>query len=208
MYKYFSYIVLFAGLIPLLLLFIKGAAFKFKRVGAPFVWLTTIATIYEFVGSMLLQINSDFWFQLYTLLEFAAIYYFYSKLIWPQFDILFKSTLILFLIAYIFSFTPSGNFIATSATKTITPLFVIMGSTLWVRKLFIEMSIPNLWKSSQFYFVSGFLLYYTSTFFLFLLKDSMPSINSNFYDYWLVNIIAALIFRILLSCGAWQMKSN
>ncbi len=121
---------------------------------------------------------------------------------------LFRSTLVLFLIAYILSFIPSVTFIATSATKTITPLFVIMGSTLWVRKLFIEMSVPNLWKSSQFYFVSGFLLYYTSTFFLFLLRDSMLSVNSDFYDYWLVNIIAALIFRILLSFGAWQMKSN
>jgi len=208
LYKSFFYIVLFAGLIPLLLLFIKGIGFKFKRAGAPFVWLTTIATIYEFVGSMLLQINSDYWFQLYTLLEFAAIYYFYFKLIRPQFNILFKCTLVLFLMSYIFSFIPSGSFIGTSFTKTITALFVIMGSTVWVRKLFMEMSVPNLWKSSQFYFVSGFLLYYTSTFFLFLLRDSMLSVNSDFYDYWLVNIIAALIFRILLSFGAWQMKSN
>lgn len=208
MYNLFFYIVLFAGVVPLLLMFINGFALNFKDAANPFVWLTAIATIYEFVGTMLLQINSDYWFQLYTLLEFVAIYYFYYKLIRPQFNILFRSTLVLFLIAYVFSFIPSGSFIATSATKTITPLFVIMGSTLWVRKLFIEMSIPNLWKSSQFYFVSGFLLYYTSTFFLFLLRDNMLSVNSNFYDYWLVNIIAAFIFRILLSIGAWQMKSN
>lgn len=208
MYIIFFYTVLFAGLIPLLLMFIKGFALNFKDAATPFVWLTTIATIYEFVGTLLFQINSDYWFQLYTLLEFVAIYYFYFKLVRPQFKMLFRSILVLFLIFYIFSFIPSGSFIATSATKTITPLFVIMGSTLWVRKLFMEMSIPDLWKSSQFYFVSGFLLYYTSTFFLFLLRDSMLSVNSNFYDYWLVNIIAALIFRILLSFGAWQMKSN
>src|SRR5690606_10662021 len=112
-----------------------------------------------------------------------------------------------FIVSYILSCFPAGYFIGSSITKTMTPLFVITGSTLWIRKLFIEMTIPNLWKNAKFHFVSGFLLYYTSTFFFFLLSD-MISLNSNFYDYWMVNIIAAFIFRILLSIGTWQMKSN
>jgi len=208
LYNTFFYIVLSAGGIPLLLMFIRGNAFKFKMAGTPFIWLTAFATVYEFIGTIVLEISSNYWFQLYSLLEFAAIYYFYFKLIQPKFNLFFKGTLLLFLLSYILSFLPNGHFIAGSINKTITPLFVITSSTLWIRKLFMEMSIPNLWKNSEFYFVASFLLYYTSTFFFFLLSDSIFNLNTNFYDYWLVNIIAALIFRILLSIGAWQMKSN
>lgn len=208
MYNTFFYIVLFAGVIPLLLMFIKGNAFKFKRAGNPFIWLTAIATLYEFIGTILLEIASNYWFQLYILLEFMALYYFYSKLFRPQFNIFFKSALLIFIISYTVSCFPAGYFIGSSITRTMTPLFVLTGSTLWVRKLFIEMRVPNLWKNAEFYFVSGFLLYYTSTFFFFLLSDSIFNLKSNFYDYWLVNIIAALIFRILLSIGTWQMRSN
>ncbi len=189
------------------MLFFKGIAFKFDRAANPFIWLTAVATLYEFVGTILFEIESDYWFQFYILLEFVALYYFYSKLLRPRFNIFFKVTLLLFIVSYTISCFPAGYFIGSSITKTMTPLFVIAGSTLWIRKLFVEMAIPNLWKDTDFYFVSGFILYYTSTFFFFLLSDSIR-LNSNFYDYWLVNIIAALIFRILLSIGTWQMKSS
>ncbi|RYD98170.1 MAG: hypothetical protein EOP54_08545 [Sphingobacteriales bacterium] len=188
--------------------FIKGSALKSKLAGSPFIWLTAIATVYEFTGTIMLEIESNYWFHFYILLEFVALHYFFSKLLRPQFNIFFKTTLLLFVVFYIVSCFPAGYFIASSITKTMTPLFVITGSTLWIRKLFIEMKVPNLWKNSDFYFVSGFLLYYTSTFFFFLLSDSIFNLNSNFYDYWLVNIIAAFIFRILLSIGTWQMRSN
>jgi len=190
------------------LLFVKGNALKLKHAPTPFIWLTAIATVYEFIGTVQLEIASNYWFQFYIILEFVALYYFYSKLLRPQFTIFFKITLLLFVVAYIVSCFPAGYFIGSSITKTMTPLFVIAGSSLWIRKLFIEMTVPNLWKNADFYFIAGFLLYHTSTFFFFLLSDSFVNLNRNFYDYWLVNIIAALIFRILLSIGTWQMKSN
>ncbi|HEX8576205.1 MAG TPA: hypothetical protein VF677_07925, partial [Flavobacterium sp.] len=73
---------------------------------------------------------------------------------------------------------------------------------------FEKMDVHNLWQSDTFYFIAGLIIYYASTIFLFLSSIFIYNSNLYFYDFWLVNIIATLILRVLLSIGVWKMKRS
>lgn len=189
----------------------KNKALNFKQPVVPFIWVTAVATLYEFIGTVLLQINTAYWFQFYSLLEFGALYYFFYRLINPQYKRLYQIFLILFILVYGFSFFYWDEYnalVAKTINKTLMALFVFLSSFLWFKKLFEKMHIPNLWKNAEFYFISGFIIYYSGTFLLFLLSDLIFNSKFYFYDYWLVNVLATLILRVFLIIGVWNMNRN
>ena len=211
MYQILFYIALFIGFIPLLILFLKKRAFDLKKPIIPFVWLTALATLYEFIGTGLLEIKTSYWFQVYSFLEIITLSYFFFKLFQPKYKIAFWVFLVLLITTYGFSFffwNENAGLIPKAINKTPLTLFVLTFSFLWFKELFKKMKIQNPWQNADFYFVSGFAIYYSSTFFLFLLGSFIFNSNVYFYDYWLVNIIATLILRIFLIIGVWKMKQD
>ncbi|MDR6300661.1 hypothetical protein GGR31_001292 [Mesonia maritima] len=212
MYNLFFYTALFSGFIPFIILVYKNKAFFLKQAIIPFIWLTAIGSLYEFVGSVLLKIDSSYWFQVYSLLEFMSLFYFFYYLVNPQNKRMFKLLLLFFVITYILSFyywIEYNALVSNTINKSLVTLLVFLFSYLWLKKLFRKMNIPNLWKNCNFYFISGLTIYYASTFLLFLLSDFI--INSKqlyFYDYWLVNVLATLMLRVFLMIGVWKMNRN
>lgn len=209
MYNTFLYITLFIGIIPLLILFVKRKPLSFKEPITPFIWLTGIASLYEFVGTGLLQINTAYWFQIYSFLELIALFYFFYKL----FSVSHKKILLVFagilMLTYGFSFlfwNENSQFLLKAINKAPLTLFVFLFSFLWYRNLFIEAKITNPWRDPTYYFVSGLAMYYSTTVFLFLLSSFFFVSESYFYDYWLVNIIATFILRTFLIMGVWNIK--
>lgn len=197
------------GLVPLLFLFLKRRAFDKSHPIVPFLWLTAVATFYEFFGSVLLKIDTSYWFQLYPLLSFLALYYFFVRLLEPNFKGFFRLFLLLFVIVYALSFyyySQNDRFISSAINRSSITIFVFVFSWLWFRNLFEKMDIPNLWKKDALYFIVGLTIYYSSTFFLFLSSIFILNSNLYFYDFWLVNVIATLVLRILLCLGVWKMK--
>lgn len=202
---------LFIGVVPFLVLTYKNKVFDFKQPIVPFIWVTAIATLYEFIGTVLLQINTAYWFQFYSLLELGSLYYFFYKLIKPQYKRWYQIFLILFILVYIFSFFYWGEYnalVSKTINKTLMTLFVFLSSFLWIKKLFEKMHIPILWKNAEFYFISGLIIYYSGTFLLFLLSDFIFNSNLYFYDYWLINVLATLILRLFLIIGVWNMNRD
>lgn len=194
-----------------MVLFFKKRAFDFKEPITPFIWLTAVATLYEFIGTVLLKINTTYWSQLYSLLEFLALFYFFFKLFKPSYKNLFRIFLILLLIAYCTSFffwTDKNSFITRAINKVPVTLFVLTFSFFWVRQLFHKMRISDPLQNPGFYFVSGFSVYYSSTIFLFLLSRFIFDSSLYFNDYWLINIMATLILRTSLIIGVWKMKQD
>ncbi len=212
------YIALFTGFVPLLLLFVKKRAFDRNHPAVPFLWLTAIASAYEFIGSVLLKINTAYWFQLYPLLSFLSLLYFFLYLFKPYYRSIFKICLVLFVVIYGISFFYWGEddkFISSAINRVYISSFVLMFSIVWFKNQFTElenlnpfnkMEIPNLWQSDVFYFVSGLAVYYSTTFSLFLLSSFIFDSKLYFYDFWFVNVLATLIFRIFLIIGVWKMK--
>ncbi|WCM41952.1 hypothetical protein MG290_13570 [Flavobacterium sp. CBA20B-1] len=209
MYYIFLYTALFVGILPLLVLFSKKRAFIFNEPIIPFVWVTAIATLYESIGSIILKINVDYWFQIYSFLEFLAIFYFYFKLFKPRFKTAFLFVFILLTVTYGFSFyywQEYSSFIAKAINKTPLTFLVLLGTFWCVRDLFRSDEIQNLWQNPTFYFVSAFYIYYLVTMPLFLMSSFIFDSNLYFYDFAIVNIMATLILRILVTIGVWKMK--
>lgn len=203
------YITLFIGIFPLLLLLFKGRGFDSKYPVIPFIWFTALATAYEFVRTELLEINANYWFQLYSLLEFVTLYYFFYRLSGHIYNTIYRIFPILFIIPYVISvvfWSEADKFISLTINKINITLFVLASVFLWFKSLFKKMDIMNLWSHSNFYFVSGFFIYYSATFCLFLLSNLLFNSELYAYDYWSVNIMATLVLRALLIIGVWKTK--
>lgn len=208
------------GIIPLSILFIRKKAFVWNNPIVPFIWLTGLASIYELIGSYLLEINTSHWFQLYALLSFLALYHFFSRMLKPHFKTIINWFLILFLIVYATSFffwDDTDMLISSAINRTYITIFVIIFTVIWFKNLFDSLQdytlfdkkeIPNLWERDYFYFISGVFIYYSTTLFLFLSSNFILSNNVYFFDYWIVNIIAAIILRVLLMTSVWKMKTG
>ncbi len=208
MYQVLFYIALFIGFIPLIILLIQKRAFTKKPI-IPFIWLIAFASLYEFIGTVLLKINTAYWFQIYSLLEFLAIYYFFLQLFKGKYKTLFRILFVLFVISYSLSFSVWSNkssLLPLVINQTFISAFVFIFSFRWFADLFKNLEIQNPWLDSTFYFVSGFSIYYSSTLFLFLLSSFIFNSNAYFYDYWLVNVIATLILRVFLILGVWKQN--
>lgn len=174
----------------------------------PFIWLTVFAVIYELAGTLVLKINTTYWFQLYSFLEMIALYLFFYRLFKPSYRRVFRLFLFLMVIMYCISFyfwNASSNFISKAINTVPVTLFVLIFSALWFRELFRKIDLSNPWQEPAFYFVTGFSVYYSGTFFLFLLSNIISNSNVHFYDYWFVNILATFIFRVYLIIGVWKM---
>jgi hypothetical protein len=214
----FFYITLCLGIIPITIIIWKNKAFQWHHPTLPFIWLIAIASLYEFIGTDILKINTAYWFQLYSFLSFIAMYYFFYQTLKPNYKSLFIYSMLCFIVVYMISFffwSEENVLITTAINNTYETLIVIVFSILWFKKifdnienarLFEKIEITNLWQSEIFYFVSGFFIYHCLTFFIFLFGSFIYDSNLYFYDYWIVNVIGTIIFRIFLILSVWKMS--
>lgn len=204
------YTTLLLGIIPVIqILLYRNRRYNTGPI-KPFLYLTAISSLYEIIFTILLQKDVTIWFIIYDTLEFLLIFYFFFKLNFPKYKIFF----LIFLIAFAIFVIPSIFFInksihhflnAQALFSGITTLLIFTMTFLWFRDIFKKMEIPSLWSNPEFYFISALFIYHSTTFFLFLLSDIILNIDAEkFMDYWLLNIIATLILRILLIIGVWK----
>lgn len=205
-----SFTILY-GLIPFLFfLLIKGKISKSITSLLPFIILVFISAIYEFIFSILLRWNVSNWFIIYCVISFFVIYYLFNSLIVRVNPVLKFSSLILYIILLMFLILKFDNqdflkicyFIDSYIT-----VFVFVCSIIWFKKIFKELQYESLWDSPFFYVVSGLILYYFGTFFLFLMTELIYRDNNySFQYYWLLNIILNLVLRTLLIVGIWKAR--
>src|SRR5690606_32185007 len=99
------YIALYAGLLPALLYFVRKKQKLCTEAIFPFLLLTALATLYEQIGTEWLQLNTSYWTQVYSLLEFVTIFYFYISSLDKKYKIYFNVYRIVFILFYIYSFS-------------------------------------------------------------------------------------------------------
>ena len=169
---------------------------------APLLWLVAFSSVYEFVATLYLKINSDYWFRAYLLLEFCCLFYFFFRLLKGRFRPLFWFFAIGYLLFFLYLLTLWGK---TKALETdsylsvVEFLLVFVCAILWFRQVFLDLEVENLAKSQGFYVISGFVLYFAGTFFLFLIGSE---------EYWQLNIIMCLVMRILITIGIWKGQTT
>jgi hypothetical protein len=207
------YFVIIFGITPLLYYFIaRSKNVRELKPIIPFITLTFVSSLYELFGSLIFGWNVSYWFVFFEILAFLCIYYFYFEILQKQFLKLFLLTLFLFL-GFCFylslNFIIKDFFIVSSYLNTFTTLFILFFTIIWFRRLILDASIENLLENSTFYFISGFILYYFGTLFLFLISNYLYKFDAlSLQSYWVVNIILNLILRILLIVGLWKARTK
>lgn len=173
----------------------------------PYILLVGVGGFFELLLTYFLKVDATYLFSIYTLLELPSIYYFFYKALYPKlgkgFSVIFISLYVLIWIVDICKF--SGIAVSQPFATVYIILSVILLSIMWFRKVFIEFKIPILWKSTMFYFVSAILLYYSGTFFLFLMAEVIIEAKDLFIlDFWFINITLSLLLKTILTIAIWQ----
>jgi len=201
--------VILYGVIPLLLLKIKKI--KIPPI-EPFVWVVFIASLYEFFGTIILKLNSEYWFICYKILAFITIHYFFYKLLEGNYRNLFMLFIFSFLLLMTYCFCEwkqSAFFDISAYFNSLQTIVVLIFSLLWIVRVFTNLELDSFTNSPIFYFVSGLILYYSGTVFLFLLSSFIFKMDkSNFQSFWMLNIFLNLVLRTLLIVGIWKGRQQ
>lgn len=208
------YITFFAGFLPLAALVLLKSKIPNTMPAKPFIYLAAASSLYEMIFTVMLKIDSRVWFTVYDILAFLCIFYYFFKINRPKYSSIFTVSMVIFALV-----AGAGCFIAPRSLShflhvqavfsgTIT-LFVMVMTFLWFTDIFRKMEVPNLWDLPDFYNIAGLFIYYSTTFFLFLLSDIIQTDGSViFLNYWMLNVVAALILRTLLTIGVWKSIRN
>lgn len=173
-------------------------------------YLIGFGAFYELIFSFYFKINSEIWFKVYPFLEFIALLYFFKKLIGiaqSVFYFIVSSYIIIFLALY-FLFLQTK---ITSPLELFIPIthcfLVFFGSTKWTLLQFEKLEASSLFQSPIFYILSGMILYYSGTFFIFGLESMFRNTKSSVLLYfWYVNLLLIFIYRLSFYIAIWKAK--
>lgn len=150
--------------------------------------------------------NTAFFSRVYMLLEFLAIFFFFS------FDKKHRILRWLFLLSFVTVYLV--NLTTWKGEETmhgdaylvfIETLFVFIFSILWFKSVFVHEPEMKYLQNSNFYFISGLIMYFSGAFSLLLLTDYiLKNMQSEYESYINLNLTFNLIFRILLLFAIWK----
>lgn len=202
--------VIITGLFPLLIFLLKKPSKNFsKQIIAikPFLWLMFIGSVYELVFTIIFRFTVSYWFTLYTLLEFLALYYFFRKLFGEKNKKLFYFFRAAFIVTWsisLFFWERKIHLKIESYSAIIESIFVFTGILLWFKELFKNVEVGSLWQVPVFYFISGLTFYFAGTSFFFLLIQDIIDYSRHFKVFMVINICASLVMRLIFIIGAWK----
>lgn len=198
-----------AGFIPLELFEYRYKAMESDRNNLlPLIIMVFFSSFYELVFSLILGINAAYWFQFYSLVEIVfVLLYFYKTVQLNKYFTAIIATGLCLIYAISFVFWDIENALISKAiNKTGLLVTIIFFTYIWIKRLFAQKIVKNIFKDSEFIVISAIAIYYFSTMFLFILSNFILNSTNYFFDYWMFNIIATLFFRIMLTIGVWKMK--
>lgn len=212
----FFWIAVFAnslGIFPLIVLkTAKKRLLPEARFIGPYVWLIALGSAYELVGTLLLRINTTYWFHFYCFADFFCLNYFFYRLFERKYRTLNLAFSIVFICVFIIlmiGWSEISNLQSDAFLGTLSTLLVSTFAILWFRQLAHDTGTEHLWERPVFYLISGLFLYYSGTFFLFLMSDSITNNpRMELMDFWIINILLTLLLRILLILGIWKAKAK
>lgn len=169
-----------------------------------------IGGIYELLFTMVLGYDSQIWFKIYPFLEFIALLYFFRKLIGLSQSV-FYIIIGIYSVLFIYMYYLYHFKISSTALELFIPithcLLVFTGSTKWTIQQFEKLETSSLIHFPVFYILSGMILYYSGTFFIFGLETIFRYTKSPVLLYfWYINLLLLFIYRLSFYIAIWKAK--
>lgn len=208
--KAFLIFVILYGLFPLF--FILKFRKEMININCiyPFILVVFISSLYEFFGSIILKISLEDWYLIYKTISFFSILYFYYSILNKKHKLFFILLIFLFILKIVMTFTVWSDkfyFDISSYFNVFQTITILVLSILWFRKILIDLEFESLLDNPIYFFVSGLLVYYLGTVFVYLIGSYIYFENKELFQYyWLLNIILNLVLRTLLIVGIWKAR--
>jgi hypothetical protein len=204
------HLVILIGFLPfILLLVVKKNSLAPKNIHRALVLLCLISIFSDLICYISAPIfkNNNPIIHVYEILSGAVILHIYKlNFTNEKTKKIIQLLLFIFVSFSIFLFFYKDGFIFDNTESTISlKIIVILLSIYYFITLFYELKIRSLKNYYFFWINAAFLFYSSTTFYLFLFEDFVM-LGTNEYYLWPIQLIATIIFNLLLSKGIWAMK--
>lgn len=200
------YIVNIIGLFSLVLYFLLPKENVIKSI-FPYVLLVAFSSFVDLFIIHYLRFDSVRWSKIYLCLEFIALFKVFDRIGGLTFRYVSFFFLFFFFLSFFYFTVLTIDYSSVKSDgflSIITFLYIIIFSIYWFVTIFKKEEVPLLLNLPLFYFVSGLIIYNSGTLFLFLMLEEIENSELNFYEFWIVNLILVLIFRILFITSIWK----
>ena len=172
--------------------------------------LFSFGALYELIFTIYFKVNSEIWFKIYPFLEFIGLLYFFRKLIGLSQSV-FYIIIGIYSVLFIYMYYLYHFKISSTALELFIPithcLLVFTGSTKWTIQQFEKLETSSLLHFPVFYILSGMILYYSGTFFIFGLETIFRYTKSPVLLYfWYINLLLLFIYRLSFYIAIWKAK--
>jgi hypothetical protein len=213
-YRLFYWISLLSYFVPLIiqLRILKRNNAERKILSALFLYilLSIVTEIVNMIVSRIIHNNNPI-VHIYTILAFLILAFLYKDMLNMKMinKYFYWFVLPYCCLSFYYSFFVVGLLNVNVLTYLILSITLIFISSYYFYRVYIEMTIHNLFNNALFWINSAFLFYFSSTFYLSLFEEIIQTIDSNlFYYTWPIQLVATIIFNVILSKGIWLMRKQ
>ncbi|VXB05959.1 conserved membrane hypothetical protein [Flavobacterium sp. 9AF] len=209
----YNNLLLFAellGLIPIILFYRGKKNDKFTIFFLPFIWLVALSSVYELIFTLYLEVGTKIWFRINIFLEFYCVLFFYYNIFKNKRLFISIGVIYLFLYGYLLlDWSPKQKDFNDLLLNVSITLLVVFSSLKWFLDVFKKMEDIPLFQRTDFLYVSGLLIYFTGTFFVFLAADYLrDNPNYKLLEFWILIIIFNIILRLILIFSIWRVQTK
>ena len=201
--------VILYGLLPI------GFYWKIKPTNisaiVPFLVVVFVASLYEFIGSIVFRLDYKNWYLIYKVLAFSGLLYFFNNIAYIKKSLIwiaFLGFIALFILTYTV-WQEIHYFEINAYFNLYQTIIVALFSTFWFKETFEKLETDLLWNNPNYFFIAGLIIYYFGTALLFVMANYLFNKDpKSFQEYWFLNIILNFVLRTCLILGIWKARTK
>lgn len=204
------YLVNIIGFISIIYYFIIPKTNVIKSV-FPIILLVAFSSFVDVVLIHHFKFDSEKWSKIYLFLEVFML----SIVFVANSGRFFKMLTLFFLFIFIVSAVYLNFYVlkynsikADGFLSVLIFIYIILFSIQWFVLEFKRFDTESLLNLPLFYLITGLIIYNSGSLFLFLMRDEIKNSDLSLYDYWGVNLVLVLFFRVLLIVSIWKGRAT
>lgn len=170
-------------------------------------FLLLVSAVFDGISEIFIakEISNLWLMNLFTFVEYI-IYCLFYLVVFQKSSLQLYSAIIYAIILGPIGYYTFHNFTThlSEVTMGIESIMMICSSSVYFSVLLRELEYPTPLSNPLFWFNSAILIYFSSSFFVFIFSDFRGSNMS--WDVWDIHSIVRIIFNLLAAIGFWKAR--